>query len=1139
MTVFELVAREQRRVGRLVRADTVMRVVIIVLGVLTGGALALAGARWIALPRIVPFAVWGMAAALAAVVVRNGARRVRRVAAPESIADAVELEQRMRHGSVRGIVELAGDRGAFVTRAALRLGTHLAASGVAVAPALERRLRRGVLTGVGVLAPVGFLAAFSGAERPDGWRALLHPVAAWQGSLLTRVAIDGAPGRALRGSMLGLTLKAPGRRSVSLRRRTTGSAWIDMELPVADGRARTMLGPLDADLTLVASDGRGASDTAVVRVVDRPFVGDVAMRATYPAYLHRNGESLPVDALIRVPRGTTIDIEGHASEPLAAVALVQGAESVRLAPNERRFSGRFTPTTSGSWSWTARGVSAAIADVPPPLTVEVLTDSAPQAQILQPASDSLVLPESRVEFQMAASDDHGLQSVTLRAWRVSRDGRVAPVTAQKLAGGGMADWAGLATLDMGNFELGPGDAVHVQLVARDETPWGQEGASRELVLRVPATDEQRQAARASADSAAARALAAVRAQASLQQRTADAANANRGKAGETNGKAEAGMRYDRAQQAKTLASEQRQMADRVKQLEQASRALENQLRASGSLDTALAAQLREAQKLLREALTPEMLQALRQLDQSAQQLSSEQTRQSMQQLLDQQKKLRETLEKSAEILRRAAVEGALQTLRDEAKELAKAQRARAENAVRQSPDDAKRLADRTSQLARDIERLRNRLQQEKADTAARMAASAQAAVEQSQAAMKGEAQKPEGGQSGKDAKPGQGGKQGEPRQPGQPAQQAQPGQQAQQGQQGQQGQAGQQGQSGQQGQPGAKQAADAMERAAEALAEGRKAQVDQWKQELTGELDRAVQEMLQLARQQDELSAKASHNAADPGLRGEQSALQQGVQKASERLQAESRRSALVSQGSQRAMSQAEQKVAQASRDAGDPRAAGQAASSMNDAATALRQTAASLARDRERAAASKSASGLPELLAQLQQLARQQGSLNGQMQSLLQQRGGESRAQSLSPEGREQARALARTQRDVARRLDEAADADASGKAAELAKEARQLAGALEQGAADPTVLDRQQRLFKRMLDAGHALENDQKDESARRESRPGDQNNPFLPSGTSAAGKAALKFPLPEWNDLRGLNPEERRLVIEYFRRLNAEKP
>jgi hypothetical protein len=107
------------------------------------------------------------------------------------------------------------------------------------------------------------------------------------------------------------------------------------------------------------------------------------------------------------------------------------------------------------------------------------------------------------------------------------------------------------------------------------------------------------------------------------------------------------------------------------------------------------------------------------------------------------------------------------------------------------------------------------------------------------------------------------------------------------------------------------------------------------------------------------------------------------------------------------------------------------------------------------------------------------------------------------------------------------------------LAREARQLAQSLEQGAADPTVLERQQRLFKRMLDAGRTLENDQKDESSRRESKPGDQNNPFVPPTANAAGKAALKYRVPEWNELRGLSNEERRLVIEYFRRLNGDKP
>ena len=45
------------------------------------------------------------------------------------------------------------------------------------------------------------------------------------------------------------------------------------------------------------------------------------------------------------------------------------------------------------------------------------------------------------------------------------------------------------------------------------------------------------------------------------------------------------------------------------------------------------------------------------------------------------------------------------------------------------------------------------------------------------------------------------------------------------------------------------------------------------------------------------------------------------------------------------------------------------------------------------------------------------------------------------------------------------------------------------------------------------------------------------FTPSGANATGKAASKFRAPTWNELRGLTPEERRLVLEYFKRINAK--
>jgi hypothetical protein len=1143
VSIFELIARERARVARLVRAEAWTRALVALVAALTLGALLLGGSRWIELPRIVPFIVWIIAIGAAAFLVRRGADSLRRVAASVAIADQVEHEQQMRRGAVRGIIELSGDTSAFVARAAQRLGDKLGTRGNALAPALQRRLRRGALAGAALLVPVVLIATFVAARRPDGFRALAHPVDAWRGALLPPLQIVDAPTRALRGSTLTLTVHAAGRSTVSLRRRTTGNAWVETALAVSNGIVHTDLGPLDADLTLIASDGRAESDSVVVRVVDRPFLGDVAVRATYPAYLRRASEALPGDAPIRVPKGTELAIEGHASEALASVWLVQERDSIKLTPAERRFSGHFTPGATGSWTWSARGASAAIADVPPPLSVEVVPDSAPSAEILQPASDSLVLPTAKIEMQLVASDDHGLQSVTLKTWRVGRDGKVVPPNAQKLAGGGIPDWAGVVTLDLGAWSLDPGDAVHVQLIARDESPAGQEGMSRELILRVPANEEQRAAARAAGDSAAARAEAAAKAQAGLQQRTTDAARAAQSASQANGAKPGDPMKYEAAQQAKNLAGEQKDMAARVQQLQQASKALEDRLRAAGALDTNLSAKLREAQKLLREALTPEMLEALKKLDNPAQQLTGQQAAQSLQQLAEQQKKMREALEKSAEILKRAALEGSMQTLKDEATELAKAERAHADSAKtqQQMPDEAKRLQERTDQLTKDLEALKERLKQENADPAAQKADEALKDAQQAKDAL-GE-KPPSAGAQGQQAKNQQSGQSGGQQQTGQQGGQSasQQGQQGgkQNGQQNGQQQGGQQ-QGGQQGgAQAANQAADAMERASQALGEGRKQQVDEWKQELTGELDQSLQEMLQLAREQDGLADKAKKNPTDPNLRGEESALQQGVQKASERLGSQAKRSALVSPRSTRAMSDAEQKVEQAARDAGDPRTANQAPQSMTDAATALRETAAALARDRERAGASQSASGLPELLAQLQQLAQQQGSLNGQMQTLVQRAGAEKGGQGVSPDMQSSARSMAKAQRDVANQLDEVGDADASGRAAELAREARQLAQTLDQGAVDPTVLARQQRLFRRMLDAGQTLENDQKEESGKRESRPGDQNNPFLPPGSTATGKEALKYRVPEWNELRGLSAEERRLVIEYFRKLNGEKP
>ncbi len=1111
MSVFDLVAREARRAARAVLVAEIALPLGVGATLLAAGAMWLARGRWLSLPPAVPFVVWGSAVAGVVLIARAVRVRLASRATSPSVARAIEEEQQLRRGSLTGLLEVESEGGAFVERAAERLGERLAGVTGRPAPHHRRGLRRAAILSALVLAQVLALVGTSWARRPDGWRALLSPVAAWRGTLLAPLEITESPRLLRRGATAEVVVSAPERREVTLHWRATGGAWRDTLLSVgSEARATFALASVDADLALFAGDGRTESDTAFVRVVDRPFVGDVSLRAIYPSYLGRTTERLPADAPVRIPAGTRLTIEGHASEELAAVTLVNGGVRLPLRAQGTTFTGAFAPQRSGSWSWEARGTSAEIADLPGALEIEVLADSAPHVEILDPTGEALVGSRDRVGIEILAQDDHALSGVWLRRWVVAPDGTPGEPVDVKLSASREGEWLGGAIQELGPLLLEPGSQVHFVAVARDAAPFDREGLSERLVLRIPTVGEERSAARDAGEAAVAAANAAARAQAALEQRTENASKSRPDRqtpaTPNTPGQPQApqqnqqGMAFENAERAREIAEQQRAMQERVKGLEEAAAEMEERLRRAGALDTALARQLQEAQRLLREALTPEMQEALRRLEGSSQQLDGDRTRQSLSDLAAQQQKMREALEKSAEMLKRAALEGSMQTLADQAKELAEAQQAYADSAKGTVPDTnrAERLSRQARDLSKAIESLKERLEQQRANTGATGAERAQEEAQRSEQALQQAMQQARAAS----------GAQGEPAR-----------QRAQQS-----------------AQQSAEQAAQAMQDAAESLQKAREGQVSEWKGELTDAIDKSVQEMLQLAREQDQLAQKAQQDPNDPNLRGQQSALQQGVQTAQQRLNQESRRSALVSPRTQQLMDQAQQRVSQAARESAQSQR-GQSGQAMQEAADALRQAAAQLTRDRERANNAQSASGLPEMIEQMQQLAQQQGALNGQMQSLFASQQG-NKQQGLDAAARTQAREMARSQRDVARALDEVADIDPTGRAAEMARDARQLAQALDQGVADAATQARQERLFRRMLDAGRSLEQEQKDESQRRESRAARGIGSFTPPGGPARGKEADRFAVPTWEELRGLSADERRLVIEYFRRLNAEK-
>src|SRR3984957_475433 len=651
--------------------------------VLALGALALGGGRWMALPAVLPFLAWGIAGVALAGLAWMTLRQLHRETATTRIATAIEHERRLRSGSLRGALEV-GETGALGRRGARVIASRLAdghSRGSSLAPTLRRAAVRRAAAASGVAIVAAATLGVPTPTAPDGGSAVVHPVRAWQGTLLPSLRIE-APRDVPRGREARIRIAAPGRQRVAVYMRATGSAWSGAWYTTTGGAVRLATVPVAAEVAVVATDGRSVSDTTLIRASDRPFVGGVALRAVYPSYLHRAEEALPPGETARVPRGTRLDIAGRASTELGAVMLVRGADTTHMQPDGRQFSGHLMAETPGQWAWFAAAAAGPIVDLPDPLQVDVIPDSAPRVEILSPGRDTIVTPGDRIPLSITACDDHALASVVLRTWRTSAAGAVMPDVFQVVTDSSAPQWSGVATLDLASRALQPGDALRIVARATDASPWRQSTESRVLVLHIPSLSDERLIARETADSALATAPATITAERDLQRRTEEAARARGARTGSASGassgsSSRSSLSYESAERAKALAKEQRDLSARVDQLQHQAQQMERQLKQAGALDSGLASRLHEAQQLLRDALTPEMRDQLSRLDQSADSLRGGDTRQSLTDLAQQQQRLRDQLDRSLDVLKRAALEGAMQTLRDEAHDIAKQEKARA------------------------------------------------------------------------------------------------------------------------------------------------------------------------------------------------------------------------------------------------------------------------------------------------------------------------------------------------------------------------------------------------------------------------------------------------------------------------------
>ncbi len=1058
-----------------------------------------------------PLLAWGIPALVLAGLLLGARRRSRD---DGRLVREVESAAGLRPGELQGARELGtpprGSSPGLARRHRLQVATALdGRSDEELLPGRLPRARARLRSGLAVAATTVALLAATAVVRPTPAREAVEALARpWRVAFPPRpprLRIE-APATVLRGTPAPVRVRAPGRSVVTL-------AWAAEGVPVRragvavdprDGTAEGLTAPVEAPMRVWSEEAGRTSDTAIVSPVDPLLVTRLVVVVEPPDWTGLDPDTVTAaGAPLLVHPGSRLRISGEATHPLAAGWLVPGTEEgadgeraggrTPLEVDGPRFAGDLRPERDGAWRFDLRpdGPVPGVRP-PPPLAVRLREDRVPEVRVLRPGRDLEAGLDPELPLLVDASDDGGVVRVDLVTWRSTAAGlRSEPDRRVLVAGGAETRRLVRASLPIAGLDLAPGDTLHYRAEALDANPGRPPGRSREWRVWVPLlADLRRDAGRRVEEIAAEVATAAGESRVlSREARDAERLAAGRARAA-TAGTGSAGADYRSTEAARAVRERGRELERTLSELEERVARFTRALDESPVAEPSLRARLEEMAARLEELRASPLGERLRALEEAIGRLDRDGTRSALAEVAREASELERRIEEAAELFERAASEQAARQAAARAEELATAQ----EEAVASlpGPDPAwaegeAALAARAEELAREMEAVSERLGEAGAERQGEEFGSASEDVGEAARAMREAAERAEGDGAGRprDETSARG---------------------------------------------AAREAADALRAAARVADEASRALSRDWREEAVSALEGAARQSLDLAAEQARLAEDlaSGRSGADPA--GRQAAVRSGLDRVTRELSRASRRTALVdgrvgpaADRARRDMQNLERQLAAGGDPSGGASRSRELAERLNDLAGRL------LASRREMQGAS-GATGLEEALERLARLGGAQADLARESGGLLlPSMRGEVDAERLAR--------LAAMQERIARELESLADEGGSeGLAARpelLAGEAEEIARSIRDSGLDPETVARQERLFRRLLDAGRTLERDP--DPGRRESRAAIAagRSPTVPVG--AEPRAGPRYPYPDEERLRDFSGQTRRLVLEYFDRLN----
>ena len=422
-----------------------------------------------------------------------------------------------------------------------------------------------------------------------------------------------------------------------------------------------------------------------VTISDEPIVTQFQYRLNYPAYTQLQSQTFPANTGdIQTLFGTEIVFTGESNKPLKAARLAfEESDAVELEITARHLTepqgkleephtmrGSFIAQQSGNYRIQITDVEGFTNRDPINYTLTVFKDAAPEVNIVSPARDTVLDNAMLVDLKAEATDDYGIQALQL-VYRVEAEGAEEvniPLKRWGLENAPVPRSVSVAyRWDVDRIGIFPGEtlAYYIQALDNDEVSGPNIGKSPTYTLRFPSLSELY-------DSVAAEQETEQQGLEELVDEQADATGLMDTLLGKIRKSQE--LTFNDENLMQQVLENQKQIEQTAKQLVEDMQQTAEEMEQKQLFDTETIQKYQELQKLMEQALSEEHKEILRKLSEAlAKQQRSEQEQSMMQANLSQEQFLQQ-LERAKSLYEQILLQQELEAAAKQAQALADQQK---------------------------------------------------------------------------------------------------------------------------------------------------------------------------------------------------------------------------------------------------------------------------------------------------------------------------------------------------------------------------------------------------------------------------------------------------------------------------------